>query len=98
MLCKFPIEFLSNLSFIFKKYTYAIDENIIIEGDKGKELYFMGSGKVVVLHRKSRTLIFELQKDQYFGEISFFLMTLRRCTIKARDFTDVLILDRDNFL
>ncbi len=25
-------------------------------------------------------------------------MTPRRCTVKARDFTDVLILDRDNFI
>lgn len=31
VLNKFPIEFLSNLSFILRKKTYAIDENLINE-------------------------------------------------------------------
>lgn len=47
----FPIEFLSNLSFLFRKYTYALDENIIIENLPGNELFFVVTGKVAVLHR-----------------------------------------------
>ena len=31
VLCKFPIEFLSNLSFLMRKQTYSIDDNLIIE-------------------------------------------------------------------
>lgn len=35
ILCNFPIEFLSNLTFIFNKTTYTIDENVCIEGEVG---------------------------------------------------------------
>jgi hypothetical protein len=34
VLGKFPIEFLSNLSFILKKKTYAVNENIVIENEE----------------------------------------------------------------
>jgi len=72
VLCLFPIEFLSNLSFIFKKATYSLDENIFIEGEEGHELFCLVSGRVNLIHRKSKTLIFEMNKDTYFGEIGFF--------------------------
>lgn len=72
ILCKFPIEFLSNLSFIFTKSTYSIDENIFIEKEDGHELFFIVNGKVNIIHRRSKTLITAIGKDKYFGEISFF--------------------------
>lgn len=72
MLCLFPIEFLSNLSFIFEKATYSLDENIFIEGEEGHEMFFLVNGRVNFIHRRSKTLIIELDKDNYFGEIGFF--------------------------
>ena len=72
MLCKFPIEFLSNLSFILQKQTYAIDDNLIVENENGNEIFFMVSGKVSLIHRHSKTHITDLFMDSYFGEISFF--------------------------
>jgi hypothetical protein len=38
---EFPLEFLSNLTFIFKKRSYALDEYVFNEGDDGKELFFI---------------------------------------------------------
>ena len=70
----------------------------MIEGELGSELFFIVNGRVSVLHRQSRTLIVDLFKDQYFGEISFFLEVERKNTIKARDFTEVLILERESFI
>jgi CRP-like cAMP-binding protein len=98
VLCKFPIEFLSHLSFIFTKATYSIDENIFIEKEEGNQLFFLVNGRVNVLHRASKTHIIDLIKDQYFGEISFFTEMQRHATIKVKDFTDVLILDRESFI
>ena len=68
----FPIEFLSNLSFILKKQTFAIDENMIIEDELGTELFFVVNGRVSIIHMKSKTHIIDIDKDKYFGEISFF--------------------------
>lgn len=72
VLSKFPIEFLSNVSFILKKKTYAIDENLLIEGDNGDEIFFIVSGRVAIIHKLTKTHIRDLHKDQYFGEIGFF--------------------------
>jgi CRP-like cAMP-binding protein len=68
----FPIEFLSNLSFILQKRVYAIDDNCVIEGEQGSEIFFIVAGKVAVIDKKSKTHLKDLVQDQYFGEISFF--------------------------
>jgi len=39
-----------------------------------------------------------LIQDQYFGEISFFSDISRQATVKARDFCEMLVLRRDDFL
>lgn len=72
VLSQFPIEFLSNVSFILKKKTYSIEENLVIEGESGYELFFIVTGKVSLIHKKSMTHIKDLEKDSHFGEISFF--------------------------
>eukprot|EP00347_Sterkiella_histriomuscorum_P008075 403346469 len=98
ILCQFPIEFLSNLTFIFQKTTFTIDENVCIEGEPGQEIYFLVTGRVNLIHRRSKSLICELDKDKYFGEISFFTQLTRQVTVKTKDFTDVLYIKRDSFL
>ncbi len=60
VLGRFPIEFLSNLSFILQKRVYAIDDNCVIEGEMGQELFFIVSGKVSVIDKKTKTHIADL--------------------------------------
>eukprot|EP00347_Sterkiella_histriomuscorum_P010994 403374152 len=98
VLSKFPIEFLSNLSIILRKQTYSIDENLIIEKTESGELFYMQTGRVSAIHMKTKTHLVDLEKEKYFGEISFFTELPRQATIKARDFTEVLILTREDFL
>lgn len=57
VLGRFPIEFLSNLSFILQKRVYAIDDNCVIEGEFGQDIFFIVSGKVAVIDKKSKTHI-----------------------------------------
>jgi CRP-like cAMP-binding protein len=71
-LSKFPIEFLSNLSIILQKGTYSIDENLIIEKTYGHELFYIQNGRVSVIQMKTKTHLIDLEKEKYFGEISFF--------------------------
>lgn len=98
MLGSFPIEFLSNLSFILQKRVYAIDDNCLIEGELGAEIFFIAAGRVSVIDKSTKTHIIDLGQDKYFGEISFFSDIPRQATIRARDFTEVLVLKRDDFL
>jgi CRP-like cAMP-binding protein len=43
-----------------------------MEGEIGQDIFFIVSGKVAVLDKKTKTHIADLVQDQYFGEISFF--------------------------
>jgi CRP-like cAMP-binding protein len=45
------------------------------------------TGRVVVVHKGSRTFLRELQRDEYFGEVSFFSEQPRMATVKSKDFT-----------
>lgn len=93
----FDLEFLSEITFIFCQVTYMIDDNIIIEDDPGGKIFFIVKGKVAILHRKTRTYIKDLGKDDFFGEIGFFSEKARQATAKSRDFTNLLVLDHDSF-
>jgi CRP-like cAMP-binding protein len=97
VLNKFPIELLSSLSFILTKKTFTIGEDLIIEKDIGSDIFFISSGKVAIVHKRSKTFIKDLIKDEYFGEIGFFSSLHRQTSVRARDFTDVLTLNRNDF-
>lgn len=69
----------------------------MVEGEPGDQLYFIISGKTVILERKSKTLIDCLQAEQFFGEISFFSGFERACTVEAIEPTELLSLSKDSF-
>ena len=94
----FSIGFLSQLTFIFLKKTYSLDENIIVEQDLGDEIFYIVGGKVGLIHKRTFTYIRELKKQEYFGEIGFFSDSTRTCTVRSLDFTDVLTIKKENFL
>lgn len=93
----FEIDFLSEITKSFKKQTFTVDDNIFIEGDEGGTMYFIVTGLVTILHKKTQTYIRDLKQDQYFGEIEFFCQKPRFTTIKSRDFTEVLVLTYETF-
>ena len=68
----FSLNFQAKIAFIFKKQSYAVDDNIFNEDDYGTQIFFIDSGRVSVMHKKTLTFIIELHKDDCFGEISFF--------------------------
>lgn len=72
MLSIFPLEFISHLTFLLRKKSFALDEHILREGDHTRELYFITNGKVSLVHRETYTFIADLYKDMSFGEIAFF--------------------------
>jgi CRP-like cAMP-binding protein len=80
---------------------YVLTFNLLTllkEDAAGEDIFFISSGKVFILHKKTMSFIKELIKDDYFGEIAFFSDMMRQATIKSRDYTDLLILSRGAFL
>lgn len=61
-------------------------------------MFFITSGKVFIIHKKTMSFVKDLEKNDYFGEIGFFSTLARQATVKARDYTDTMILSKENFL
>lgn len=97
-LSNFKLDFLSQLTFILIKKSYSLNDSLVFEKDLGDELFYIVQGQVGLIHKQSFTYITDLEKENCFGEIGFFTESPRTCTVKSRDFTDVLTLKRSSFL
>lgn len=53
----FNMDFLSKMTTIFERKSYAVDDNIIYEDQIGEELFFIIQGRVAIIHKKSHTYI-----------------------------------------
>ena len=47
----FPLEFLSNLTFVLRKKQYFLDDHIFDEGEVGVDIYFITQGRVSLIHK-----------------------------------------------
>ena len=80
---------------------YGPGDNIIVEGDTGKEMFFLEAGLVQVIKAQadgSNKVIVELGKGNFFGEMS--LLEARGKTsagILATTFCDVQVLPKTSF-
>ena len=80
---------------------YGPGDNIIVEGDTGKEMFFLEAGLVQVIKAQpdgSNKVIVELGKGNFFGEMS--LLEARGRTsagILATTFCDVQVLPKTSF-
>ena len=93
----FGLDFLSELTAYFQKVTYVSDDFIFMEKDKAECIYYIIQGKVAMIHKQSHTFIKDLKKEEYFGELGMLQECPRSLTAKARDFTEVFIIRKQDF-
>lgn len=94
----FDLLFLSQLTIVLSKEAFIPNDNIIQEGRKDKDIYFIARGEVFLIHKKTKSYIKELKINECFGEVAFFSDFKRSCTIKAKEITEVIKLQQENFL
>jgi hypothetical protein len=93
----FSMLFLSEITFHLGHHTFAIDDNVFEEGNIGDILYFINKGSVILVHKKSKTFIKELEVETWFGEVSFFSDLPRAATASAKTFTETMFIERRKF-
>ena len=94
----FGLDFLSELTQkCLQRMTYVLDDFIFLEKDKAEMQYFILQGKVAMLHKQSHTFITDIVKDNGFGELGMLTGQPRCLSAKSRDFTEVLVVRRDDF-
>lgn len=83
---------------MLKRETYSIDDNIFMEDEIGPQIYYITSGNVILVNKKTFTFIKELGQDDFMGEYAFFSGLPRKATARSKSFTEVLTLYKMDFL
>jgi Ion transport protein/Cyclic nucleotide-binding domain len=77
--------------------TYAPGNAIVREGDIGKSIVFMTSGEAEIIAGEDGTHHGTLGPGDYFGYLSLTLQEQRSGGVRARDYCEVLILDKADY-
>lgn len=80
--------------------TYAGEEILIREGEPGDSMFIIVKGRVEVLIRNPRGInihVAEKERGEYFGEMSLLTGKERSATIKAKEDTTVVVMDKKAF-
>jgi len=81
-----------------RRRRYAPEEVIVHEGDSSTEMYIVENGRVRIelCNDDGRTLVIaDLQRGEFFGEMSLMTGELRSADVIASEETTVLMLDRE---
>ncbi len=93
-------EELTRLAGRFQRHSFAVGEEIIKEGDTDRRLFIIVRGAVEVIkgrgHRNERKLATFGPLD-YFGEMTLIDDLVRSATVVAKETTEALSLDQNNF-
>ena len=63
----------------------------------GKDLFFINRGKVEILAGEQETSYGEMGPGDYFGYLSLALGEHRSASVRARDYAEVLVLDKSRY-
>lgn len=61
-------------------------------------MYYITQGIIILLHRETCTYIKEIDEDTFLSEVSFFTSLPRKVSARSKSFTNVLILQKEDFL
>lgn len=75
---------------------YSSGDTVVEIGDMGQEMYLIQSGSMEVLGPDG-TVYAKLPSGAYFGEIALFFSAKRTASIRSDDFSEVLVLRREDF-
>ena len=100
ILCQSKIFQIYRKSFIkfigshLKLQYFGPQDKIFDTGENGSFIYFIQNGEIEIFHESTSTTFKVLKKGKSFGEIAFFLGTVRTASAKSVNFSEILALDR----
>jgi voltage-gated potassium channel len=77
--------------------SFSPGQNVIRIGEIGNEMFMIGHGSVEVIF-KDGTVVASLQEGQIFGEAALLRETTRNADVRAQNYCDLYILNKDDFL
>lgn len=86
--------FLKFIGYHLRLQIFGPQDGIFEEGENGSTIYFIQNGQIEIYHASTSTTFKTLKKGKCFGEIGFFLETIRTASAKSVSFTELLVLTR----
>lgn len=80
-----------------KPVVFTPGDCVFKAGEQGHCMYFILSGKVEVTSRDGKKVFATLGEGNYFGEIALLLSQPRSASIRAIEYCDMYLLERDSF-
>jgi len=94
----FGSKFLSVMSKELEESIYSPQEIIFDETDTKFAIYFISAGSVELFYPQCRKQLKIINKDQFFGEISFFTDKPRTASAKSHTFSNIFSITKQTFL
>lgn len=88
--------FLNALVKILKPVVFSPGDYIIVQGEIGKEMYFISSGQVEVCSANGDQIYATLHGGDFFGEVALLFAEKRTASIRSVNFCDLFCLTRDD--
>ena len=90
-------QFIRDIIMNLKPVIYTPDDNVVTAGEIGYEMFFISRGTVKVTNEAGTVTYASLTSGQFFGEIALLLSTPRTATVKAQEYCDLYVLDKETF-
>ena len=89
--------FIRDIIMNLKPVIYTPGDNIVTAGEIGYEMFFISRGLVQVTNEAGTITYAALTAGQFFGEIALLLSTPRTATVRAEEYCDLYVLDKQTF-
>lgn len=90
-------EFIKDIILSLEPIVFSPGDNIVRKGEIGSEMFFISKGAVDVVSEDGQVVYATLTGGQFFGEIALLLSMPRTATVKAQDYCDLYVLNKDKF-
>jgi len=90
--------FVREISLLLEHQIFMPNTYIISKGQVGEEMYFIDEGRVSILHEDQRSVIAQLERGRYFGEMALFLEQTRIAYVKADNYCSLFMLRKKDLL
>jgi voltage-gated potassium channel len=90
-------ELIKEIATQLKAVVYAPGDYVFKYGDDANEMYFISSGLVEVLSQDELTVYAVLEEGNFFGEVALLGRSQRNATIRAVDYCNLYILEKEAF-
>ena len=91
------LELIRDIAFELRPVIFTPGTYIFRAGEFGRNMYFISHGEVEVISPDGRTILATLGDGDLFGEIALLFSQPRSASVRATDYCDLYILDKDTF-